>query len=93
MLTGTRPGRAPVRLYFDQKTGLLVRMVRYGDTPIGRNPTQIDYAAYRPADGVRIPFRWTLARPNGRFTIQIAEVQSNAPVDDARFSKPAGDVK
>jgi hypothetical protein len=93
VLTGTRPGKAPVRLYFDQKTGLLVRMVRYGDTPVGRNPTQIDYADYRDADGVKIPFRWTLARPNGRFTIQIAEVKSNSPVDDGQFSKPAGEVK
>jgi photosynthetic reaction center cytochrome c subunit len=93
VLTGTRPGRAPVRLYFDQKSGLLMRMVRYADTPVGRNPTQIDYADYREADGVKIPFRWTLSRPNGRFTIQIAEVKSNVPVDDARFAKPAGDVR
>jgi photosynthetic reaction center cytochrome c subunit len=81
-----------VRMYFDQKTGLLVRLVRYADTPIGRNPTQIDYADYRDADGVKIPFRWTLSRPNGRFTIQVAEVKSNAPVDDSRFAKPAGEV-
>jgi hypothetical protein len=93
VLTGTRPGRAPVRLYFDQKTGLLVRLVRYADTPIGRNPTQIDYADYRDADGVKIPFRWTLSRPNGRFTIQIAEVKSNAEIDDARFAKPTGEVQ
>jgi hypothetical protein len=93
VLNAARQGHAPVRLYFDQKTGLLVRMVRYADTPVGRNPTQIDYADYREADGVKIPFRWTLARPNGRFTIQIAEVKSNAPVDDARFTKPAGEVQ
>jgi photosynthetic reaction center cytochrome c subunit len=93
VLTGTRPGRAPVRMYFDQKTGLLARMVRYADTPVGRNPTQIDYADYRDADGVKVPFRWTLARPNGRFTIQIAEIKSNVPVEDARFSKPDGEVR
>jgi photosynthetic reaction center cytochrome c subunit len=92
-LIGTRPGRPPVRLYFDKKSGLLQRMVRYGETPLGRNPTQIDYADYREVEGVKIPFRWTLARPNGRFTIQITEVKVNAPVDDARFAKPAGDVK
>ena len=55
-----------MRLYFDQKTGLLVRMVRYADTPVGRNPTEIDYADYRDADGVKIPFRWTLARGQAR---------------------------
>jgi hypothetical protein len=82
-----------VRLSFDQKTGLLMRLVRYADTPMGRNPTQLDYADYREVDGVKIPFRWTLSRPNGRFTIQIADVKDNAPVDDARFAKPAAEVK
>jgi len=92
-LIGTRPGRLPVRLYFDQSSGLLIRLVRYAETPVGRNPTQIDYADYRDADGVKIPFRWTLARLNGRFTIQIADVKSNVPLDDAKFAKPMGDVK
>jgi photosynthetic reaction center cytochrome c subunit len=92
-LIATGPGRLPVRLYFDQISGLLVRLVRYADTPVGRNPTQIDYADYRDTDGVKIPFRWTLSRLNGRFTIQIADVKSNVPIDDAKFARPAGDVK
>ena len=92
-LNATRPGKAPVRLYFDKKSGLLVRMVRYADTPVGRNATQIDYADYREMDGVKSPFRWTLARPNGRFTIQVKEAKNNVPIEDTKFSKPAGDVK
>ena len=93
LLIGTGPGRLPVRLYFDQSSGLLVRLVRYAETPVGRNPTQIDYADYRQADGVMIPFRWTLSRLNGRFTIQIADVKSNVPIDDAKFVKPMGEVR
>jgi outer membrane lipoprotein-sorting protein len=92
-LIGTRPGRPPVRLYFDSKSGLLLRQVRYGETPLGRNPTQIDYADYREVDGVKVPFRWTLARTNGRFTIQLAEVKTNVPVEDERFTKPTTQVK
>jgi hypothetical protein len=92
-----RQGQPPVRLYFDQSSGLLLRQVRYTDTPIGRNPTQIDYADYRAVDGVQVAFRWTLARVNGRFTIQIQEAQQNVPIDDAKFAKPAatggGDAK
>jgi hypothetical protein len=83
-----RQGQPPVRLYFDQSTGLLLRQVRYTDTPIGRNPTQIDYADYREVDGVKVPFRWTLARVNGRFTIQIQEAKQNVDIDDAKFAKP-----
>jgi len=87
------PGKPATTLSFDKSTGLLVRMVRLADTPVGRNPTQIDYADYRDADGVKIPFRWTLSRPNGRFTIQINEVKSNVAIDDAKFAKPDGPVK
>ncbi|MGE5053396.1 MAG: c-type cytochrome [Acidobacteriota bacterium] len=86
---GQREGKPPIRLYFDQQSGLLVRMIRYGDTALGLLPTQIDYADYRDVSGVKVPYRWTLARPGGRFTIQVTEVQQNVPVDDAKFVKPA----
>jgi hypothetical protein len=52
------------------------------------NPTQIDYADYREADGVKVPFRWTVSRPGNRFTIQVEEVKQNVPVDDAKFAVP-----
>jgi hypothetical protein len=93
VLNGSGPERPATRLYFDKKSGLLVRMIRFAETPVGRIPTQVDYADYRDADGVKIPFRWTLSRVNGRFTIQIAEAKSNVAIDDARFAKPAGDVR
>jgi photosynthetic reaction center cytochrome c subunit len=83
-----RQGQPPVRLYFDEDSGLLLRLARYAETPVGRNPTQIDYADYREVDGVKVPFRWTLARTGGRFMIQIKEVQQNVPIDDAKFAKP-----
>ena len=86
---GQRDGKTPIQLYFDEQTGLLLRLVRFGETALGRLPTQIDYADYRAAGGVKIPYRWTLARPTGRFTIQISEVKENVPVDDAKFVKPA----
>lgn len=89
VVVGQRAGKPPIELYFDQQSGLLARLVRYGETALGRMPTQIDYADYREADGVKIPYRWTLARPSGRFTIQVSEVMQNLPVDDAKFAKPA----
>jgi hypothetical protein len=89
VVIGQRDGKPPLRLYFDEQSGLLVRLVRYGETPLGLMPTQIDYADYREAGAVKIPFRWTLARPSGRFTIQVSEVKNNVPVDDAKFTKPA----
>jgi len=86
---GERAEKPPIHLYFDQQSGLLVRMVRFGETALGRMPVQIDYADYRDVGGVKVPYRWTLARPGGRFTIQISDVKENVPVDDAKFVKPA----
>jgi outer membrane lipoprotein-sorting protein len=37
---------------------------------------------------VKVPFRWTLARPGNRFTIQVDDLQQNVPVDDAKFAPP-----
>jgi hypothetical protein len=53
------------------------------------NPVQVDFADYRDAGGVKTPYRWTIARPGGAFTIQLDEVLSNAPIDESRFVKPA----
>lgn len=86
---GANPGKPPVRLFFDKESGLLVRTIRYADTPLGRNPTQVDYADYRSESGVKLPFQWTIARPLGRFTIQVTEMQQNVPIDDSKFAKPA----
>jgi outer membrane lipoprotein-sorting protein len=80
----------PLSLYFDQQSGLLLRLIRFAETPLGRNPTQIDYADFRAVDGLKLPYRWTLARPNGRFTIQIDDVKQNVPVDDKLFVAPSG---
>lgn len=88
LVLGLRQGQPPVGLYFDEQTGLLVRLVRYEETALGRLPTQIDYADYRDADGVKLPYRWTLARPGGRFMIQVDQVQQNVAIDDAKFAEP-----
>ena len=93
VLNGQAAGKPAVRLYFEKESGLLLRMVRYADTPMGRLPTQIDYADYKDAGGAKVACRWTLSRPNGRFTIQISDVKANVPVDDAKFARPTGDVK
>jgi len=88
LVVGHNEGEPPLRLYLDQKSGLLVRLIRYADSPLGYNPTQIDYADYRAVDGIKVPFRWTVARPGNRFTIQVEQLQQNVPVDDAKFVPP-----
>jgi len=88
LVAGRTLGQPPLRLYLDKESGLLLRLIRYAETPLGRNPTQIDYSDYRDAHGVKLPFRWTIARPGGRFTIQVEQIQQNVAVDDAKFVAP-----
>jgi photosynthetic reaction center cytochrome c subunit len=87
-VVGRTESQPPLRLYFDMQSGLLLRLVRYSETPLGRLPTQIDYSDYRDADGVKLPYRWSLARPGNRFTIQVDELHQNVQVDDAKFTPP-----
>ena len=83
------PGGLPVKLYFDPMTGLLSRLVYYNDTPVGRIPTQIDYADYRDVSGIRMPFKWTTTWTDGRMIFELGSGQVNVPVDARRFARPA----
>jgi photosynthetic reaction center cytochrome c subunit len=88
LVVGQNEGQPPLKLYLDKQSNLLLRLIRYIDSPLGYNPTQIDYVDYRAAGGIRTPFRWTVARPGNRFTIQVDELKQNVPVDDAKFVVP-----
>jgi photosynthetic reaction center cytochrome c subunit len=86
---GTGPRGLLVTLYFDRATGLLLRELRYGSSPIGRVPTQIDYADYRDVKGIKLPFRITYAWLDGRDSIVLNEINTNVPIDEAKFGRPA----
>ena len=90
VIIAANQGQMPVRMYFDQQTGLLARVVQYVDTGLGRNPVEVNYSDYRAADGIKVPFHWQVARPLGHFDIQIDEVHQNVTIDDSKFAKPAG---
>jgi hypothetical protein len=76
-------------LYFDAESGLLVRQVRYVDSPVGRISTQIDYDDYRPVAGVRIPHKWTMTWLDGRDNFELSEVRPNVQIEASRFARPA----
>ena len=82
-------GKSLVKLYFDKKSGLLVRQLRYADTMVGPNPTEVDYSDYREVSGIKLPFKWIVSWTDGRSTLEMSEVQVNAPIDAAKFAKPA----
>jgi hypothetical protein len=89
VVQGNGPREMLVTLYFDHQSGLLLRMVRYAKSPIGRVPTQVDYADYRDVGGIKMPFHVTFAWLNGRDAIHLSEVRTNVPIDPIMFGKPA----
>jgi hypothetical protein len=66
-----------------------VRQVRYSDTVVGLNPTQVDYSDYRDVSGVKLPFRWTVTWTDGLSAFEMKEIQANVPIDAAKFAKPS----
>lgn len=88
VVMGLRNGVPPVRFYFDEQSGLLLRTVHYAESPLGLDPAQIDYEDYRDVDGLQVPFRWTIAQPGRKSTTQLKEIEQNVPIDDNEFTNP-----
>jgi hypothetical protein len=74
------------------ESGLLLRQVRYVDSPVGRISTQVDYEDYREVAGVKMPFKWTLSWLGGRDVFELSDVRPNVSIDGARFARPAAPV-
>jgi hypothetical protein len=77
-----------VTLYFDKQTGLLRRMVRFGQSPVGRISTQVDYDDYRDVDGIKFPFEFVFSWLDGRDGFNVTEVKTNVPIDPNVFGRP-----
>lgn len=89
VVQGNTGGGGVATLCFDEESGLLVRLVRFSESPVGRIVTQVDYSDYREVAGVKLPFRWTVTWLNGRSQYALSELQPNVPIDAATFARPA----
>jgi len=76
------------KLFFDTRTGLLVRRYMESETVLGMFPLQTDYEDYRDVDAIKQPFliRWSM--PGRSWGRKIAEIKQNVAVDDAQFNPP-----
>ena len=88
IVQGTKEGLLPVNFYFDNATGLLVRIVRWNETPVGPVPTQLEYTDYRDVAGVKMPYSWVMTQTYMQATIKLTALQPNVAVDAARFARP-----
>ncbi len=88
VVQGSGPLGFIATFYFDKQSGLLLRMVRYANSAVGRVPTQIDFSDYRPVAGVMMPFKRTYGWVSGREEYTLTEINPNVPVVEAKFAKP-----
>ena len=91
VIQGTMADGTRVKLYFDKMSGLLVRQTRYAPTAVGTVALHVSYSDYRdvPGANVKLPFTWQMTWVDGQYTINLMSVQPNAPIDAAKFAKPA----
>jgi hypothetical protein len=92
IVNATRHDGRRERLYFDVENGLLVRRLTFAATAIGVIPEQVDFSDYRDVNGIKLPFTVRIAAAdstNPSSTRTFEEVNLNAPIDQARFEKPA----
>jgi len=95
LLSGTPAGDREERLYFDAKTGLLLRKIASFPTLIADYVYAVDYDDYRKTkSGVLFPFVIRSVPSNPRnegktnSTIQVLTVKENVEIDPAKFAKP-----
>jgi len=89
-VVGTRKDGFPVidRINFDAQTGLLVRSYTTMQSVIGSFPEDTFYEDYRDVSGVKVPFTMRIVSAEGNRTYKWSQVDANAPVEDAKFTKP-----
>jgi zinc protease len=85
------PGGSLEKLYFDARTGLLVR----DEVPVnvpdeGRTTIVNDFDDFRQVDGVKLPFTVRQTSPDFDYVIHYTDVRHNVSIDDAKFKKPSG---
>ena len=82
-----KPADGPIeKLFFDVKTGLLVRRYTESSTPLGKLPLQTDYEDYRDVDGVKQPFLIHWSFPGRVWGRKIDEIKQNVSLDDGKFN-------
>jgi hypothetical protein len=88
IVQGETVGGTVVTLCFNSETALLMRMIRYSDSPVGRVVTRVDIDEYRDVAGVKIPSKWTVSWLSGRSVFALTDVQANVQIPATRFARP-----
>jgi zinc protease len=79
------------RMYFDTKSGLLLRVIGQHHMPEGVTAFTEDLEDYREVDGIKLPFTVKQSSAESTFTIQFTEVKHNVAIESSEFTKPGAE--
>ncbi|HEY1306830.1 MAG TPA: hypothetical protein VGF24_24925 [Vicinamibacterales bacterium] len=81
------------RVFIDAESFMLVRTATTLNVPqLGGDIEQVvDFSDFRDVDGIKVPFRTKSSNPAQTVTATMTSITHNAEIDDATFSKPAGE--
>ncbi len=88
VIEASNEGLPTEKLYFDTKTGYLLRSDATLISPEGNQPATIYYDDVREVDGVKLPFKVRTILPQFEVLIMTTEVKHNVKVEDAIFARP-----
>jgi zinc protease len=88
VLVLTPDGLPAETLYFDQKTGLLLRLDMTIVSAAGNSAAQTFLEDYREVDGIKTPFKTRTVTPQFELVTIYTEIKNNVAIDDAKFAKP-----
>jgi hypothetical protein len=86
VVQGVEGGLPRANFYFDD-AGLLIRQVRWTQTPVGFVPTQVDYSDYRDVAGIKMAHHRTVSQTYMQMTLALASIQPTN-VEASRFNRP-----
>ncbi len=87
VVRASRPGTASTEeMYFDSKSGLLLRLVNMKRSTIGTVVSAVDYANYKGVNGVNVPMKVETTFAGGqKWTLEFKTAKAENRVDEALF--------
>jgi len=89
VIEATRTAGTAERLFFDVRSGFLVRRSWVTPTFFGALPNSTDFDNYKKVSGIWLPFTVRRLRSGTTFVQNISEYKLNVAMDDAIFKKPS----
>ncbi len=86
---GVPEGGDPTKMYFDAKTGFLLRVISQNHDADGVSESRDEFDDYRDVDGVKVPFVWRQTNGDTTYMLTFSEVHHDVDLSDSEFAKPA----